>query len=293
MTNSASRNPHSRDEQLAHVTPLVAPSNTLATSHLMTQPVPLRPAGTGRVAERVVEEICSYIDAKGLMSGDKLPPERVFMELFGVGRSSLREALRVLSTVGIIDVRHGDGMYVSATAAAPEPGSKAIFDATEQHALRNLVETRLGIELAAVTAATLRATEEDFAGLQKLLDDQEARFSVDPDFTWEPLGFELAVVEVSGNTWLYEVELLLREAWLSLSSGLRASVGRHEEWLAEHRAIVASMRSRNVLQAQRLVIAHLSLERFEEDLATTTPSITTVSARKSRRPSTTIERQTT
>jgi GntR family transcriptional repressor for pyruvate dehydrogenase complex len=63
------------------------------------------------------------------------------------------------------------------------------------------------------------------------------------------------------------VELILRDSWLALSSGLRASVGRHEEWLAEHRAIVASMRSRNVLQAQRLVTAHLSLERFEEDLA--------------------------
>jgi GntR family transcriptional regulator, transcriptional repressor for pyruvate dehydrogenase complex len=222
--------------------------------------------GTGRVAERVVDEICTYIEARGLTSGAKLPPERIFMELFGVGRSSLREALRVLSTVGIIDVRHGDGMYVASSPAA-QASPTAIFDATEQHALRNLVETRLGIELAAVTAATLRATDDDFLALQALVDDQERRMTEDPDFTWEPLGFELAVVEMSGNSWLYEVEVMLRDAWLALSSGLRSSVGRHEEWLAEHRAIVASMRSRNVLQAQRLVMAHLSLERFEEDLS--------------------------
>jgi GntR family transcriptional repressor for pyruvate dehydrogenase complex len=216
----------------------------------------------------VIDELCAYIESNGLMTGAKLPPERVFMELLGVGRSSLREALRVLSTVGIIDVRHGDGMYVAATPAAPQVTPKAIFDATEQHALRNLVETRLGIELAAVTAATMRATDEDFLTLQRMLDDQESRLAEDCDFTWEPLGFELAVVEVSGNTWLYEVELMLRDSWLALSTGLRATVGRHEEWLTEHRAIVASMRSRNVLQAQRLVIAHLSLERFEENLAT-------------------------
>jgi GntR family transcriptional repressor for pyruvate dehydrogenase complex len=218
------------------------------------------------VAERVVDEICGYIQSNGLTVGDKLPPERVFMELFGVGRSSLREALRVLSTVGIVDVRHGDGMYVSSATPTPQANPKAIFDATEQNALRNLVETRLGIEIAAVTAATLRATDDDFVALQRLLDDQEARLAEDPAFTWEPLGFELAVVEISGNSWLYEVELLLRESWLALSSGLRATVGRHEEWLAEHRAILASMRSRNVTQAQRLVMAHLSLERFEEDL---------------------------
>jgi GntR family transcriptional regulator, transcriptional repressor for pyruvate dehydrogenase complex len=234
----------------------------------MTAASLLRPAGTGRVAERVVDEICTYIESNGLTSGAKLPPERVFMELFGVGRSSLREALSVLSTVGIIDVRHGDGMYVSSSAVTPWVNPNAIFDATEKNALRNLVETRLGIEFAAVTAATMRATDEDFDSLSRMLDDQRERLEKDPDFVWEPLGFELAVVEISGNTWLSEVELMLRDAWLALSSGLRASVGRHEEWLTEHRAIVASMRSRNVLQAQRLVIAHLSLERFEEDLAT-------------------------
>jgi GntR family transcriptional repressor for pyruvate dehydrogenase complex len=59
---------------------------------------------------------------------------------------------------------------------------------------------------------------------------------------------------------------MLRDAWLSLSGGLRASVSRHSEWLSEHRAILASIRSRNATQAQRLVMAHVSLERFEEDL---------------------------
>lgn len=225
-----------------------------------------RQASSGRVAERVVDELVEYIESNHLMTGDKLPPERVFMELFGVGRSSLREALRVLSTVGLVDVRHGDGMYVAAAKATQTANPKAIFDATEQNALRNLVETRLGIELAAVTAATLRATDEDFVGLLEMLQQQERLLNEDPHFAWEPLGFELAVVEMSGNSWLWEVELMLRESWLALSHGLRASVGRHKEWLTEHRAIVASMRSRNVTQAQRLVMAHLSLERFEEDL---------------------------
>jgi GntR family transcriptional repressor for pyruvate dehydrogenase complex len=243
----------------------------ISTSHQMTGRPAIRPAGSGRVAERVVDEIVAYIDSNGLMTGDKLPPERVFIELFGVGRSSLREALRVLSTVGVIDVRHGDGMYVAAQAAAKEATPKAIFDATEQNALRNLVETRLGIELAATTAATVRGTDEDFDTLQRMLDEQEHMLGVDPDFAWEPLGFELAVVEMSGNSWLYEVEMMLRDSWLALSSGLRSSVGRHQEWLTEHRAILASMRSRNVTQVQRLVMAHLSLERFEEDLESRSP----------------------
>jgi GntR family transcriptional regulator, transcriptional repressor for pyruvate dehydrogenase complex len=270
MTNSVGNNPHLRAATSVAEAPDVAPPPANSLSHQMSSQLPLRPAGTGRVAERVIDEICAYIESNGLTSGDKLPPERVFIELFGVSRSSLREALRVLSTVGIIDVRHGDGMYVSATSPVVQ-NQRALFDATEQNALRNLVETRLGIELAAVTAATRRASDDDLVSLQRMIDEQESQMVEDRDFAWEPLGFELAVVELTGNSWLYDVELMLRDSWLALSSGLRSSVGRHEEWLTEHRAIVASMRSRNVTQAQRLVMAHLSLERFEEDLASRAP----------------------
>jgi GntR family transcriptional repressor for pyruvate dehydrogenase complex len=267
MTNEALRDGSLRAQSSA---PTDAEAAALRPGHQTFAGAPLGgPGQAGGVAGRVVIAIRDYIDDNGLTTGAKLPPERVFMELLGVGRSSLREALRVLSAVGTIDVRHGDGMYVAASPQQ-QANPKALFDATEQHALRNLVETRLGIELAAVTAATLRADDEDFAALQQLLDDQERRLHEQPTFVWEPLGFELAVVEVSGNSWLYEVELMLRDAWMALSSGLRASVGRHEEWLTEHRAIIASMRSRNVLQAQRLVMAHLSLERFEADLAAPT-----------------------
>lgn len=270
MTNSPSTNPHIRVPATAGDGAASMVKRASALSHQISSQLSPRPNGTPRVAERVIDEICSYIDTNGLTNGDKLPPERVFIELFGVSRSSLREALRVLSTVGVIDVRHGDGMYVASTTPTVQANPKALFDATEQHALRNLVETRLGIELAAVTAATRRASDEDLASLQRMLDEQEAEMSHHPDFTWEPLGFELAVVEISGNSWLHDVELMLRDSWQALSAGLRSSVGRHEEWLTEHRAIVASMRSRNVTQAQRLVMAHLSLERFEEDLATRT-----------------------
>jgi GntR family transcriptional repressor for pyruvate dehydrogenase complex len=240
----------------------VAPAIPAATTGHKTSDV--HRVGSPRVAERVVDELRLYIDQNELGAGDKLPPERIFLEQLGVSRSSLREAIRVLSTLGIVDVRHGDGMYVGAGIDAGE--TVALFDASEEHALRNLVETRLGVELAAVTAATQRASEEDLDRLQALIDEHARALEDDSTYAWSPLDFELALIEATGNTWLYEVEVMLRDAWLSLSGGLRASVSRHSEWLAEHRAILASIRSRNVLQAQRLVMAHVSLERFEEDL---------------------------
>ncbi|MEO7126616.1 MAG: FCD domain-containing protein [Nakamurella sp.] len=218
------------------------------------------------VTDRVVDEISSYIESNGLTPGDRLPPERVFIDRLNVSRSSLREALRVLATIGAIDVRHGDGMFVAATREMLSAAPAALFDSTEEYALRNLVETRIGIEISAVTAAIHRATDEDLLGLQHLLDDQERELAENPNFNWEPLSFEIAIIESTGNTWLYDVEIMLRDAWRGLSDGLRTSVGRHHEWQSEHRAILASMCSRNVIQAQRLVMAHLSFERFQEDI---------------------------
>jgi GntR family transcriptional repressor for pyruvate dehydrogenase complex len=254
MTNSLGTHPNPRPAEISDATaaaPLPAP----------------RTSGRSQgVTERVVDELKSYIEFNKLQPGSKLPPERVFIEQLNVSRSSLREALRILSTIGMVDVRHGDGMYVASTSETATASSAAIFDATEQYALRNLIETRMGIELAAVTVAAQRASDEDLEGLEQFLDDQERELAENPNFSWEPLGFEMAIVELTANSWLYDVESMLREAWVGLSSGLRTSVGRHHEWQSEHRAILASMRSRNVTQAQRMVMAHLSLERFEEDM---------------------------
>ena len=228
---------------------------------------PIRRIGGGRIADLAVVEIERYIHDNDLRPGHRLPPERVFIEQLGISRSSVREALRVLATTGRIEVRHGDGTYVAEPPPSPRDHAARLFDASEEHALRNLIETRLGIEMAASTAAALRATDDDFDSLEQLLDEYEHALLDDPGFSWEPLTFELAIIEATGNTWLYEIELQLRDAWLSLSAGLRSSVSRHNEWLAEHRAILASLRSRNVTQVQRMVIGHVSLERFEEDLA--------------------------
>src|SRR3954471_7494515 len=115
----------------------------------------------GRVSERVVEEIRAYIAQNGLRPAQKLPPERVFIDRLAVGRSSLREALRVLTTLGVIEVRHGDGMYVATMPDGPAGSPRARYDATEQNALHTLVETRLGIELPATIAATQRASDDD------------------------------------------------------------------------------------------------------------------------------------
>lgn len=222
--------------------------------------------GTINVTDRVVHEIYTYIDVNKLVPGQKLPPERYFIEELKVSRSSVREAMRILSTLALVEVRHGDGTYVTAPTTILESSTRAIFDATEENALRNLLETRFGIETAMINAVIQRASEADFDRLEKLLDQQRQELEKNSAYVWEPLEFELALIEITGNNWLYEIELMLRKAWQSLSQGIKADVGRYAEWHLEHRAILASLRSHNAVKAQQLIRAHLDFARFESDL---------------------------
>src|SRR5919202_182627 len=171
------------------------------------------------VAERVVEELKRYILQAGLLPGTRLPPERVLMEQLGVGRSSLREALRVLSTLGLVDVRHGDGIYVGGQRGV-RPMTSGHFDPRREDALRTLVEARIGVEVITTQLAAERASEADFQRLERLTDEQGQAFARVVDETWEPLAFEIAVAEMAGNPILSEFEQMLGRLWKALSPQL-------------------------------------------------------------------------
>jgi GntR family transcriptional repressor for pyruvate dehydrogenase complex len=218
-----------------------------------------------RIPERIVEKIRRDIEEAGLAPGTKLPTERELIDQMRVSRSSLREALRVLSTLGLVDIRHGDGIYVSGQRAQGMTASN--FDPGREDALRTLVEARIGVEVITAQLAAERATEADFQRLERLTDEQEQAFARGIDETWEPLAFEIAVAEIADNPILGEFEHMLGRLWKTLSPQLIVTEAHGREWFAEHRAIIASMRSRNLAQVRRLVLAHVNVERFEHDPA--------------------------
>ena len=86
---------------------------------------PFQPVQKTR-ASRVIEAQLRELIADGqAQSGDRLPSERVLAHALGVGRSTLREALRILAVVGLLDVRPGEGTFVAAPAVPRGPGSDA------------------------------------------------------------------------------------------------------------------------------------------------------------------------
>ena len=134
----------------------------------------------------------------GLKVGDKLPPERDLAKRLSVGRSSLREAIQGLQTMGLVEVRHGVGTFFTS-----EPGKALLsplrFHPTSPRRLfSELTEARLLIEVRLAEQAAERATGEDIARLREAADQRaNARRG---QYLERGLEFHFAVAEAAHNT---------------------------------------------------------------------------------------------
>ena len=147
----------------------------------------------------MADQIRSLIKEGKLQPGEKLPSERSFSEVLGVGRSSLREALNILETQGFIESRKRKGVYVR------NLGSPIISDPLrhileeDKYKLLHLYEVRKDIELASAFQAAQSRSNEDLSHMNKLLlimekDSHESDLDVQHD-----LEFHLAVAQASKN----------------------------------------------------------------------------------------------
>lgn len=150
-----------------------------------------------RVSQKITRQIISLISDNKLNPGDKLPSEAKLMELFGVGRSSLREALVVLETTGYIDIRRREGYFVKITDSSMllDP-LKSIFK-KDQKKICHLYEIRRDIERSSAFLAAERRTEADIVAIRKWV---EIMKSESGRYRWlSDKNFHIAIANASHN----------------------------------------------------------------------------------------------
>ena len=152
-----------------------------------------------KVSEKIVEQIISLIKEGKLSPGDRLPPERLFAEQLGVGRSSLREAMNKLDTLGFIEIKKRQGAFIKSmsTKLLEDPLSKML--AAEKGKLPQLYELRKDIELASCYWAAKRRTGEDVFNLKTILDRMEKDAGEGGLLLKDDLEFHMAIAEASHN----------------------------------------------------------------------------------------------
>jgi GntR family transcriptional repressor for pyruvate dehydrogenase complex len=217
----------------------------------------IRPITKISIGEEIAKQIIDLISSGDLKPGQRLPSERELCEHFGASRSSLREALRCLSIVGVLNARVGDG-----TSVATDGGRflRKIVEwrlITEKHDIENLMEVRIALEGVSAANAALRATQEDLKHFQELLTRMKNAGKDAKKFAVLDVEFHVTLAKASGNALVFDLVSMIRSHLvrvlpkvLQLPNALPLSTG-------EHMAIIEAIEHRDSEAAREAMHAHL------------------------------------
>lgn len=211
------------------------------------------------VTDDAIGRIKSMILSGELAPGDRLPPEKELGERLGLSRNSMREAVKALEVIRVLDVRQGDGTYVS--SLDPALLAEAISFVLDLHLDRSLIdlfEVRRILEGAAARLAATQMTTHQLTGLRDHLNSAQATDSVE-DLVQHDLLFHSQVVAASGNAYLSALvdSLSTSTVRARVLRGL-TQAGAVERTFSEHRALVDALEARDSQLAEALAVAHIS-----------------------------------
>lgn len=228
-----------------------------------------------RTHEQVVAQIQEKILDGELRVGAKLPSERDLVEALGVSRSSVREALRSLEAMGIIESRGGCGRESGSTISGRSTEALGtllrLHVALAEIALDDLVDVRVQLERQSAASAASNRSERDIATLRALIELQRGSRQSSTEFNELDAEFHVAIARASGNKLSATFMQALREA---VKAEMVRAFAAMDDWrsvadqlITEHSAIVDAIESGKAARAANLVEAHIRTF-YREQVAT-------------------------
>jgi len=212
----------------------------------------VRPKLTEVVAQRLLEVI------RGLPEGARVPSERELTSNLRVGRSTLREALHGLELLGEIEIRHGQGVFVS-RPSSDERGLAALTAAINQGVTHDLLEARKVIEVEVARLAGQRRTDAEISELEATLKTHQSMIDRGQSPAAAGMRFHLTVGYAAHNEILAAVMRTLRKPMFERGPSLYEDLEGFSEWeLRQHTGIYLAIRDQNAALAARRMAAHVA-----------------------------------
>lgn len=228
-----------------------------------------KPFQSTRKAELVVDEILATIRRGDLRPGARLPDENTMALEFNVNRNCVREAMRILETMGVVEVLHGRGCFLVDGTGLPEPPHwlKAMDASTLE-----ILDVREAIEVRAAQLAAMVGSPEEVAHIQRLAGEL-ARMAGTEEMEVEAFShhiraFHAAVARASHNRFLIR---LAPGAWASQERQEAREAGNHRQRsIRQHLEIAEAIASRNAEAAGQAMSRHLRdvMEQISQTAAT-------------------------
>ncbi len=209
-----------------------------------------------RVHEEVAKQIERLILEK-LRPGDKLPAERELAEMFGVSRSSIRDAIRRLDLMGLVEPRQGAGTVVReiSTDVLVSPLSNVI--AHKRQLVGELLDFRRMLEPPLAARAAGHASTEDIAEMEEILRRQDKKVRGGELAVEEDSEFHYRIAMASGNSVVLKVLDVVMDLLRETRSRSLQSEGRPRKSLAGHRRIFAAIKRRDAAAAETAMRQHV------------------------------------
>jgi GntR family transcriptional repressor for pyruvate dehydrogenase complex len=214
---------------------------------------------TKPVPELILDEITRLITEGILKPGDRLPSESELAERFGVGRSSLREAMRALQLLGIIEVIQGKGTFLRQTSMLPLATDWARL--SRMGLISQVMEARQIIEVAIAQLAAERATEEDIAAMRAAIRRAEEAHGDSVISGEASVDFHLALAEATHNEILALMYKTVRDLYLETARQTQMTPESVENRLQDHRQILESVEQQDPELASKLMAEHIEKGR--------------------------------
>lgn len=230
----------------------------------------LSPVDDTRMSSQIVSQIVDLIREGRLAPGDRLPPERELATTFGVSRVTVRDALRALDVMGLLDIRVGSTGGAFVTIPSPEVVGQNLSNMLVMRAFGpdHIAETRLVLELGIFDLVAARVTDEDLEALQDVCRRTRATWEAGDYDTALSFEFHHTLAEAAHNPAL----VVLAEAFsgpLSMAA-LRAQEVRSDanrRTVEEHEGIVEALVAGDPDRAREILIVHLLRGRPITDTA--------------------------
>lgn len=237
------------------------PAPSLFAPGVIKSPHLVHPPQRGRAvtADRVSPIVAHFeqrILSGELAPGDTLPPERALCEAFDVGRSTVREAINRLASLGLVRSVHGSGTRVEAPSARPVAAGLERLIRRSEPDLAKLAQVRLPLETAMAALAALHRTDEHLARLERAQAELAAAGATLEAQVRADLDFHAVLAEASGNPFF---GLMLSPIQGLLIQSRRLTLGEHGARLAHdhHAAILHAVRARDEQAAAEAMRRHL------------------------------------
>ncbi len=207
------------------------------------------------LAQLLSEQIMADIRAQGYKPGDRLPTEKALCEQLGAGRNTVREALKLLASRNVVEIRHGSGTFVSdKQGVADDPLGFALV-ADQEQLTRDLLQVRCMIEPPIAALAAQYATQEEIDKLEAILLEMERVMEARGDYAELDMRFHAQIAECTHNIVMETLIPVITRGVLVFAKTVRDT--EYQQTRHAHRRIFEFIRARRAVEAQTEMHFHL------------------------------------